>query len=182
MSKVRFRYGVYAAALFIFIAFAGLQGCKAKAPDKDKATAANSAMPVEGDQVIPFKIRTFDGKDISLEGLKGKPMVINFWASWCGPCRLEASSIEKNYLAFRDKGVEFIGVAIQDSPSDARKFVKEFKWTFSVGLDEKGDIADEYKLYGIPKTLVVGKDGRLIFTHTGAVSSEELAGAIRKAL
>lgn len=173
-------YGGYAMALFVFMAFAGLQGCKAK--DKRKTADAGSAMPAEGDQVIPFKIRTLDGKDLSLDGLKGRPVVINFWASWCGPCRIEASSIEDNYLAFRDKGVEFIGVAIQDSPSDARKFVKEFKWTFSVGLDESGDIADEYRLYGIPKTMVVGKDGRLIFTHTGAVSSEELAGAIQKAL
>jgi cytochrome c biogenesis protein CcmG, thiol:disulfide interchange protein DsbE len=179
MSRVRSRYGIYAMALFSLMTFAGLQGCKAS--DK-KSTAANSAVPVEEDRLIPFKIRTLGGKDFSLDGLKGRPIVINFWASWCGPCRLEASSIEKNYLAFRDKGVEFIGVAVQDSPSDARAFVKEFKWTFSVGLDESGDIADEYKIYGVPKTLVAGKDGKLIFTHTGAVSSEELAGAIQKAL
>ncbi len=139
-------------------------------------------MPADGDYIIPFKIRTMDGKVLSLDDLKGRPIVINFWASWCGPCRLEASNIEDNYLAFKDKGVEFVGVAIQDNPADARKFIKEFKWTFSVGLDESGDIADEYKLYGIPKTLVAGKDGRLIFTHTGAISAEELAGAIRKAL
>jgi len=167
-------------AFLTLMAFGGLQGCKSS--DKGKAaTTASSAMPGE-DQLIPFKIRTLDGKDLSLDGLKGRPIVINFWASWCGPCRLEASSIENNYLAFRDKGVEFVGVAIQDNPSDARAFVKEFKWTFSVGLDESGDIADKYKLYGVPKTVVAGKDGKLVFTHTGAVSTEELAGAIQKAL
>ncbi len=181
MSRIRFyRYGGYVAAMFILIAFAGLQGCKAS--NKEKAAAVNSAMPGEGDQIMPFKIRTLDGKALSLDDLKGRPMVINFWASWCGPCRLEASSIEDNYLAFRGQGVEFIGVATQASPGDARKFVKQHKWTFSVGMDESGDIAEEYKLYGIPKTIVVGKDGRFIFTHTGAISTEELAGAIRKAL
>ncbi len=181
MSRIRYRYGAYAMAFFTLLAFAGLQGCKAS--DKGKATTATgSAAPGEGDRLIPFKIRTLDGKDLSIDGLKGRPIVINFWASWCGPCRLEASSIQNNYLAFRDKGVEFIGVAIQDNLSDARAFVKEFKWTFPVGLDESGDIADEYKLYGVPKTLVAGKDGKIVFTHTGAVSSEALAGAIQKAL
>ncbi len=173
--------GNLAAFIIISIFFVGINGCKPSGKE-NKEGAASSVTPGEGDAIIPFKIKTFRGSVLSLGDLKGRPLVLNFWASWCGPCKIEASSIERNYLEFKDRGVEFVGVAVQDSDADARKFVKKFNWTFSVGMDETGEIASEYKLYGIPKTLVVGRDGRFIFDHTGAISEDELKSAIMKAL
>lgn len=175
-------YGRLICAVCVIVALgAGIEGCKSR-PKEEKTESVRDSLPNEGDAVIPFKIKTFDGKVLDLDSLKGRPIVINFFASWCGPCRAEAGGFSRQYLAFKNSGVEFVGVAIQDSENAAKQFMKEFKWSFPAGLDETGEITREYKLYGIPKTFIVGKDGRFRFIYTGDLSEEDLANEIKKAL
>ncbi len=138
--------------------------------------------PVNGGAFIPFKIQTLDGKTLDLVDLKGRPAVINFFASWCTECRAEAGWFGKEYLAFRDAGVVFVGIAVQDTKEDAEKFIKEFGIEYPSGLDATGDIAREYRLYGLPKTFIVGKDGRFSFIRTGIVNEDELYREIKTAL
>lgn len=166
-------------AIILILALFGFYGCESGGKEKDSTRAA---LPNEGEILPAFKLKTLAGGEFSSDGQKGKPMVINFFASWCAPCRAEAASFEKTYLVFKELGVEYVGVAVQDSPESVKKFVDEFGLTFPVGLDDSGDISRQYKIYGLPKTFIVGKDGRCSFIHTGALSVEELTNEVKKVL
>lgn len=170
---------LFIAALMMLTLGAAVGGCRSK---EEKVESARDSLPNEGDAVIPFKINTLDGKVLDLDSLKGRPIVINFFASWCTPCKAEAGGFARQYLAFKDSGVEFVGVAVQDSEKGAKKFIKDFKWSFPAGLDDTGNITKAYKLYGVPKTFIVGKDGRFSFIYTGDLSEEVLAKEIKKVL
>ncbi len=163
------------AAFVILLAFS-LSSCKGKekAVDSVQKTAAETAMP--------FKLTTFSGSEFSLEAMKGKPVVINFFASWCGPCRLEAPALERAYQTFKGVGVEFIGVAVDDTEDGAKGFIKEFKLTFPAGRDASGEIMKSYNLYGVPKTYIINKGGAVSYSHSGVITEEILMKEIRKAI
>mgnify|MGYP001572763766 CR=1 FL=1 len=129
-----------------------------------------------------FEVTTLDGKVFSLRAMKGHPVVINFWASWCPPCRTEAQGIQRAYAAFKGSGVRFIGIAVQDEPQDVKKFIKEFNWGFPVSIDEKEELMNAYSVYGMPKTIVVDRYGVIAYERLGAISEEDLTAEIRKVL
>ncbi len=162
--------------LFVFT----LAGCDSGKKEEEPSGGIRSTLPNEGDMAPPFKVTTFDGKTISFEDLKGKPIVLNFWASWCVPCKAEARDLEEAYELFKDLGVEFVGVAVQDTREDALNFIKKYGLSYPNGLDETGDLARDYKIYGIPKTFVIDREGRFIFMHTGSITKELLSKQIKK--
>ena len=129
-----------------------------------------------------FEVTTLDGKVFSLKAMKGHPVVVNFWASWCPPCRAEAQGIQRAYAAFKGSGVRFIGIAVQDEPQNVKKFMKEFNWGFPVSIDEKEELMNAYNVYGMPKTIVVDRNGIIASDRLGAISEEELTAEIRKVL
>lgn len=154
-------------------------GCTSRVEEEK---GVRTSLPEEGDIAPSFSITLLDGGEFKLGNHKGKPMVVNFWASWCKPCRDEAPALEKVYTRYRDKGVGFIGIAIYDTEEKAREYIKEFGITFPNGLDKGGSIAEVYKIYGIPKTFIVGKDGRFTYIHMGAVTEDILIKGIEKVL
>jgi cytochrome c biogenesis protein CcmG/thiol:disulfide interchange protein DsbE len=161
-------------------------GCK----DKDTEAAAawekaeKSAKRPEAPRELapPFTVATLDGGTFRLEAVRGLPVVINFWASWCGPCRTEAPDIEKVYREFRGVGVEFIGIAVQDTPDNVRGFVRKYGITFKTGLDVSDEIAAAYGLTGVPQTFIVDRNGRLSHVHIGVISEDVLTEEIKKVL
>lgn len=122
----------------------------------------------------PFTIPLYNGGQISLADLKGKVVVINFWASWCIPCRQEAAALEQTWQAYRDKGVVFIGVNIQDKEADARAFIQEFKITYANGPDVTGEVSIDWGVSGIPTTFFVSKEGRVAGRWVGPVNEKLL--------
>lgn len=174
-------FAVVLGAAFIALALLISGGCS-KSSDKEKETSVREMMPNEGDAVQPFRFKTVSGAEFDTRGLAGKIFVINFFASWCGPCRYEAPALEKLYVYFKARGVEFVGVAVQDTDEGVRGFIKKYDITYPVGMDENEDIARKYMIYALPKTFIVGKDGRITYIRSGGISEEELAAEIQRLL
>ena len=123
-----------------------------------------------GQPAPDFTLDLFDGGTLRLSDLRGRWVVLNFWASWCPPCREEMPDLQKAYEAFRDRGVVFVGIAMADAPEDARRFAEEVGITYPVGLDETGEIALAYRVFGLPTTLFVDPEGRVDRVHAGPLN------------
>lgn len=121
-----------------------------------------------------FVLPLFDGGKLELANQLGKPMVINFWASWCSPCRDEAAGLERTWRAYADDGVLFVGVNIQDSVQNALDYNKEFDVTYPNGHDSDGKITVDYGVVGLPVTFFVGRDGVVEGRWVGALPESRL--------
>jgi len=108
-----------------------------------------------------FSMATFSGEQVSLSALRGQVVVINFWASWCPPCREEAAYLESTWRAYRDQGVVFIGVDYADTDREALAYIDEFDITYPNGPDIGTRISQAYRIQGVPETFFVAKDGSL---------------------
>ena len=106
-----------------------------------------------------FQMPLFDGGVINLSDYRGEVVVLNFWASWCGPCRWEMPAFERMYQEYRDKGVMFVGVAISDDPANARAFADEVGVTYPIGADFAGRIARVYRPTTMPTTFFIDREG-----------------------
>ena len=121
-----------------------------------------------------FSIELFDDSQIRLSDLKGTIVVLDFWSSWCSPCRKEAEVLSDVYLEYRDKGVEFIGISIWDRKEDALKHIDEFDIEYPSGPDAKGDILVDYGVTGIPEKVFIDRNGNKLKKFTGPATKEEL--------
>lgn len=127
-----------------------------------------------------FTLTTFEGTTISLEGLKGKPIVINFWASWCPPCRIEAPLLERTWRAYKNREVVFIGVDVQDREEDALNYIREFDITYPNGPDPTGEISIDYGVSGLPVTFFVSRKGEIVRRWVGAIERSVLISSIEE--
>jgi len=151
--------------------------------------------PQEGKLAPDFVLEMLDGGEIQLSDLRGKAVVINFWATWCKPCRKEIPQLIDAYNAYRDQGLVILGVNLQESKSIVRPFVEDFGMNFPIPLDRTGSVADRYRLLGLPTTYFVDRQGvvRSVFTGPfvekaqgtsvqGAIEENELLKRIEQIL
>ena len=122
-------------------------------------------------------------KELALSSLRGKAVVLNFWASWCGPCKDEAPMLEAAWDRYRDKGVVVLGVDAQDFDVDAERFVDRAGITYPVVRDKHGSTLGHYGVTGFPETWFIDRQGRLVGEHVaGPLSEDDLERNIRIAL
>ena len=142
--------------------------------------------PKIGGPAPAFSLRRIDaGGKLDLASLRGKPVVINFWASWCVPCKGEAAMLEQAWNQYKSQGVVFVGVDYHDVTSDARTFMSHHGITYPIVQDGSGSIGDRYGLTGVPETYFVDRQGRLVGTHiVGTITNQASAfrSGIRAAL
>jgi cytochrome c biogenesis protein CcmG/thiol:disulfide interchange protein DsbE len=127
-----------------------------------------------------FSLTSFKGTTISLQSLQGKPVVLNFWASWCPPCRVEARLLERTWRAYKNRGLIFIGVNIQDRKKDALNYIREFNITYPNGPDPTGEISIDYGVSGLPVTFFVSRRGEIIRRWVGAIEKGLLISSIEE--
>ena len=135
---------------------------------------AQSGVHLIGLPAPGFLVTLFEGGEYSLADRARQPAVINFWASWCGPCRDEALPLERTWRAYGNRGISFIGINTQDGEPDARSYLKEFGITYPNGHDHDGTISIDYGIVGMPATFFVNRDGVLIGRWVGAIPEDEL--------
>ena len=154
-----------ALALFALLAF----GLANRTP-----ATGRSGMTRVGKPAPQFSMTLLSGSEFRLEEHLGDPMVINFWASWCPPCRDESPGFQRVWKKYQDEGIRFIGVNIQDTQEDATAYVQEFGLTFPNGRDPDGTITVEYGVIGLPVTFFIGANGVVDGRWVGSVPENEL--------
>jgi peroxiredoxin len=175
------------AAIALAILAVFVSGCSrpvpkptALQPTQAEDTSAQMGQQAEINQPAPdFALTTLDGKTIRLSDLKGKPVIINFWASWCHFCTQEAPDLEAIYKQYHPRGLQLLGVGT-DEAAKLKAKAKELGLTYPIGANPKA--AEMYGVQGIPHSFFVGKDGKLISQVVGAVPRPELEAQVKKIL
>ena len=126
------------------------------------APAANLSGPAPG-----FTLESRDGDVVSLEDLKGQVVMINFWATWCVPCRQEMPHLEALHQRYNSLGFTLLGVNVEDNPQGATKFLKDTPVSFPILYDPKNGVSKLYDVVAMPTTVLVGRDGTMRFIHHG---------------
>ena len=150
--------------------------------------ARNATQPKSG--VAPdFTLKVYPGydgglgkSDIKLSDLRGQVVFINFWASWCVPCREEQPVLEKVWRQYRDKGVVFLGIDYVDTELAALKYLQEFDVTYPNGPDLSTRISPRYHIQGVPESFLVDRQGTIVFFKIAPVNEAELVAELDKAL
>ena len=129
---------------------------------------------VSREYITDFEMELFDGGALDTAQLRGKLVLVDFWASWCPPCRHEAPELAQVYNEYRERPVEFVGVNIWDNEKAAVDYLAEFGVPYPNAIDREGSIAIEYGVRGIPEKFFVGGDGRVLRKFVGPITGQDL--------
>jgi peroxiredoxin len=146
------------------------------------AAGCAKSPPKEGITTPDFQLKNLDGKSITLSALRGQPVLLNFWATWCGPCRSEMPYIQQlsGDPTWKARGLVILAVNLQESEATVRKFMADNAFSFTVLLDTTGDTSRLYNISAIPTTYIIDKDGIIKSDHVGAFSSKAQIDQILK--
>ena len=125
-----------------------------------------------------FSLKLFDGTNLNLSELQGRPAMVSFWSSWCPSCRLEAPVIVGMNHVYHEQGVQFVGIAIWDSEEKAQKFAAEHQFEFPIGLDKSGTIAIDFGVTGLPEKFFLNRQGEIVKKLVGPVTKQQLEKVI----
>jgi thiol-disulfide isomerase/thioredoxin len=146
---------------------------------EDSARPTSSAEPVEptievgtkpGQLAPDFVLDTLDGGEARLSDFRGKVVLLNFWASWCGPCRMEFPDLVSVYEKNKDRGFEIVAVNLGESKEVAGRFAEQFKLPFPILLDSNAGVARQYQTYSIPTSYFLDRDGVILGSRAGAMT------------
>jgi cytochrome c biogenesis protein CcmG/thiol:disulfide interchange protein DsbE len=138
-----------------------------------RAAGTVGDVPVTTRPAPNFTVPLFEGGPFELASARGKPVLVNFWASWCIPCEEEAATLEQMSRAYKDR-VVFIGVNVQDTDPLARGFLRKFGVTYPNGRDASGSVSVDYGMSGVPETYFVDRGGQLVRKWQGPLDEPRL--------
>lgn len=131
-------------------------------------TGCSSSGPEIGKLAPDFTLTGLDGQEVSLSGFRGQPVLLNFWATWCGPCRMEMPLLQDVYEKWTGKGLVLLVVNVQESPDLVKEFIEDAGYTFPVLLSPGSKVPLAYNIRGIPATFFIDADGVIRDVKVGA--------------
>ena len=144
---------------------------------KGETESIAQALPQKGYLAPTLEGVTLSGSPISLEDIQGKVVLVNFWATWCPPCRLEMPAMQALYARYQDQGFEILAVNLQEQDDQMSAFVDEMGLTFPVIVDRAGDLSSAYKVTSLPTTFIVDREGIIRDRIVGGPLAEALLEA-----
>lgn len=147
--------------------------------DTNVPSTASAGAPEVGAPAPDFELRTLDGARVSLGQLRGRPVIVNFWASYCHPCRQEFPLLKQVLADHRDDDLAVVGIVHQDIASDARAFVEDQRAQWPMGNDAEGTVARAYGVRPIPQTFFIDRDGVVRARIFGEMSARDLQDDLR---
>lgn len=140
----------------------------------NKTSSFQSGLKIQ-DTPPDFILKKFNNEDkIILSDLKGKVILINFWGTWCKPCKREMPAIQSVYDEYHKSGFEVLAINIEETPFVVERFSKELNLSFPILLDSKGEVNNEYNVYNLPASILIGRDGKIKEIHEGEISQAVL--------
>jgi cytochrome c biogenesis protein CcmG/thiol:disulfide interchange protein DsbE len=149
---------------------------------------ANATRPEPGERAPEFEMQYFDGygwqdrSNANLSDLKGQVVVLNFWASWCVECKVEASLLENTWRKYKDQGVVFVGVTYADVEPNALQYLRDYDITYPNAPDLGTVISADYEITGVPETFFIDRNGVIQHIQIGPVSEPSFSGTIDQLL
>lgn len=139
-----------------------------------------------GKEAPAYAAETLDGEREALSRMRGKPVLLNVWATWCHPCRQEIPALEQLHRTYGPRGLQVIGVSIDqgDQQQGIREFMQEFGASYPVWLDPDGEVQTVFSTMGVPNTFLIGPNGEVLWKHVGPVTADnpELVRLIEQSL
>jgi thiol-disulfide isomerase/thioredoxin len=177
---------IIAAAAALALGLLTLPSFLTGGADDSHEVAASSTTPppaasckAEGPANLSLTMKDMNGADYKLADLKGKVVLVNFWASWCAPCLAEIPEFIKVREEYHDKGFEIIGISTDDTPEQLRDFATKYKTNYPL-LQVTGEAEDAYgPVFGLPTSIIVARDGSVCKRHFGPLSKEQLEKEIK---
>ncbi|MCW5882013.1 MAG: TlpA family protein disulfide reductase [Anaerolineae bacterium] len=145
--------------------------------------AAGRPLTVERDQLAPlFRLTTLDGETVDLADSQGDVVLVNFWATWCPPCRAEMPVIEAAYQAHKDKGFRVLAVDVREGKDEVAAYARELGLSFPVLLDQNGDVTLAYRVQNLPRSFLIDRQGRVVRIHPGELTPETIERYLQELL
>lgn len=146
-----------------------------------EAAACDANAPMAN---LSFTLKDMNGRDVALSAHKGKVILLDFWATWCGPCKIEIPGFVELYTKYRSKGFIALGVSVDDPISKLKPYAAQLKMNYPVLVgDGRDDVKEAYgPMWGLPTTFLIGRDGRICKRHTGFATKEEFEREIKALL
>ena len=153
--------------------------------DAEAAAASDGLCPADAKQAdLNFTVKDLEGRSVKLSDFKGKVILLDFWATWCPPCKAEIPGFVELQQQYGEQGLQVVGVSVDDPPELLKPFADEFNMNYPVivGLG-RDDLQDAYgPMWGIPTTFLISRDGRICRKHSGLVGKERYEQAIKALL
>lgn len=165
----------FVGVLFLVCAL-GVAGCARSGSGQNSGVVSSATVPpvgvTVGRRAPELQLENLEGDWVRLSDLSGQPVMINFWAVWCGFCRIELPEMQEVYGAYRDQGFVILAVDVQEERSEVKPFVDELGLTFPVLLDSKGEVSRSYRIRGLPTSYFVDQNGVIIGRELGPIDEE----------
>lgn len=168
-------------SLVTSLLFSSLSCCPLFPPTGDSKIPEEVKQKMKEVKSHDFSLTLLDGRTLNLRDLRGKPVVVNFFATWCPPCQEEAPTLEEAYQKYQDR-VEFVGIATSSSKSDVEDFVKGKDLSFPIGIEKGDTISKKYGVSAIPATFFITNKGEVADSYVGGISEEDLTQRIEELL